>query len=330
MVKSTVPRLLTEYVYVKVAVAPLAIVCAGPGPCTSPAGPPTTMNGSTLIAVASPEFVTVTASWIAWPVLTSPGEAIAVVASFGKPCTVTGCEEAAAAWILAALFASEPAAANETDSVPLVVTFRLNEKVADAPPPMSAAGGGLPRTVAAAVPNGVRTGSTAFAVASPLLVKTAVTAHVSPTLTFAGTAPGETEIRAGACTTTSGQRAPGAGIGAPSLQSSAIPPSTDGLSIPGCTAWYVQVRLAVPIAPATSCGAGEETSCNEGPTVGIGNDSASAVAVPLFVATMVRETVCPTLTTWGAGACATDCRAPRCCTTTSPVAPGAATGLCET
>src|SRR3954467_5961532 len=160
------------------------------------------MKGRTLIAVASPEFVTVTASWTAWPVLTSPGEAIAVVASFGKPCTVTGCEKAAAAWMAAALFASEPAAANETDSVPLVVTFRLNEQGADAPPPMSAAGGGLPRTVAAAVPTGVTTGSTTFAVASPLLVTTAVTVNVWPTLTFAGTAPGETEIRAGACTTT--------------------------------------------------------------------------------------------------------------------------------
>src|SRR3954447_22470020 len=106
------------------------------------------MNGRPLMAVASPEFVTVTASWIGWPVLTSPGDATAVVASFGKPCTVTGCEEAAAAWIAAALLAPETAAASETDSVPLVVPFRVTEKVADAPPPMLAAGGGLPRTVA--------------------------------------------------------------------------------------------------------------------------------------------------------------------------------------
>src|SRR5436305_9043690 len=99
------------------------------------------MKGRTLIAVASAEFVTVTARWTAWPVLTWPGEALALVASFGNACTVTGCEVAAAAWMAAPLFPSEPVAASETDSVPVVVTFRLNEKVAEAPPAMLAAVG---------------------------------------------------------------------------------------------------------------------------------------------------------------------------------------------
>ena len=111
-------------------------------------------------------------------------------------------------------------------------------------------------------------------------------------MTFAGIVGlAETESCAGACTTICGHPAAETGIAVPSLASAPVPPEMVGESNPGCAAWYVQVKVAVPMAPKTSCGSGEETSWRSGPTVGAGNETPMAVAVPLFVTTSESETV---------------------------------------
>ena len=207
-----VPVPFSRYCQVKVVLVPAASVLGlKVVAVVAPAPPVVAMagmagEGSTLVMGTALVFCTVMLASNVCPRVSVAGTVKAVMTSAPGTCTLAVLELAEGAVRAAPELASVPVAPVESVMVPGAVPFsvQLQVKMAVAPPAM-VAGVGIPTQPALAPPvpataGGVGEGTTLLAVASPVLVTTAVAVKICPREMVPGMVKVETCRLAGACT----------------------------------------------------------------------------------------------------------------------------------